>query len=265
MDGKPIAPELQQTVNPVGVGVVPVCSAQPGVDADGADFFPHWSIKWSEWTRRSPIRRYERTKRLLDLIFLAAALPFLIPIFALISLSIKLDDGGRIFYLDKRYGKDGKPLTLYKFRTMCSNSDQMVEELMYLNEVEWPEFLISNDPRVTKIGRLLRRTSLDELPQLLNVAKGELSLIGPRASSVPPEAYDKAFLSRLDVIPGIAGPGHMWRRSEVFERKCELDVAYVRYRSTPLDLYLIVQAITVAAFMPKAGHPGKTIRSGPVR
>ena len=197
------------------------------------------------------LARYEKTKRILDILFLLAASPILLPVLAVVSLLIKLEDGGPVFYLQRRYGRYGRPFKMLKFRTMVTNSEELIPELAHLNEVEWPEFLITNDPRVTRIGRILRRTSLDELPQLLNVATGEMALIGPRASSVPPSSYKRAYLSRLDVMPGIAGPGHIWRRSDVFDRKCELDVAYVKHRSTLLDLYMIVQTVVAAVSSPK--------------
>ncbi|GKY88144.1 sugar transferase [Sinisalibacter aestuarii] len=223
-----------------------------------ADHFPGWVKKrfektfhWNSQKATSAVTRYEFTKRAMDIFFLALAAPFLVPVLAVVALLIKLEDGGPVFYRQLRYGRNGKPLWMLKFRTMVTNSEEMIKELAHLNEVEWPEFLITNDPRVTRIGKILRRTSLDELPQLLNVAKGEMSLIGPRASSVPPSAYNEAHLSRLDVMPGIAGPGHIWRRSEVFERKCELDIAYVKYRCTTLDLYMLVQTVLAAVLKPK--------------
>lgn len=223
-----------------------------------ADYYPDWVKR--HFARRMQLdsqkatrarTRYERTKRAIDIFFLALAAPVLLPVFAIVALLIKLEDGGPVFYRQKRYGRNGKPFMMLKFRTMVTNSEEMISQLAHLNEVKWPEFLITNDPRVTRVGRFLRRTSLDELSQLLNVAKGDMSLIGPRASSVPPSEYKKAHLARLSVMPGIAGPGHIWRRSEVFERKCELDVAYVMYRSTLLDLYMIVQTVLAAALKPK--------------
>lgn len=242
-------------VNPMSKIAMP----QPWHSGHAAtDLFPGWAKRRSEKyagldvTRTSrSINRYERTKRAMDIFFLALAAPFLVPVFAVVALLIKLEDGGPIFYRQKRYGRNGQPFMMLKFRTMVTNSEALIAELAHLNEVKWPEFLITNDPRVTRVGRFLRRSSLDELPQLLNVAKGDMSLIGPRASSVPPSAYNAAYLSRLSVMPGIAGPGHIWRRSEVFERKCELDVAYVAYRSTLLDLYMIVQTVVAAVLKPK--------------
>lgn len=219
-----------------------------------AELFPKWAKRRPEHAdtmKSKSIVRYERTKRALDVFFLALVAPFLAPVLALVALLIKLEDGGPVFYRQKRYGRGGRPFMMLKFRTMVTNSEELIAGLAHLNEVEWPEFLITNDPRVTRVGRFLRRSSLDELPQLLNVLKGDMSLIGPRASSVPPSAYNAAHLSRLSVMPGIAGPGHIWRRSEVFERKCELDVAYVLYRSTLLDLYMIVQTVLAAVMKPK--------------
>jgi lipopolysaccharide/colanic/teichoic acid biosynthesis glycosyltransferase len=229
--------------------------ANAGIGQDAEGYFPRWAtkktrIRSDQETARS-LARYVKTKRIFDILLLLVVSPFLVPILAVVSLLVKLEDGGPVFYRQRRYGRNGQPFEMLKFRTMVTNSEELIPELAHLNEVEWPEFLITNDPRVTRIGGILRRTSLDELPQLLNVATGEMSLIGPRASSVPPGSYKKAFLSRLDVVPGIAGPGHIWRRSDVFDKKCELDVAYVKYRSTLLDMYLIVQTVVAAVSSPK--------------
>jgi lipopolysaccharide/colanic/teichoic acid biosynthesis glycosyltransferase len=237
----------------------PAVSPTPGsLDSatvkDALQFFPRWAVRRGQAYRsggRSARKRYEWTKRFLDIAILIAALPLLLLVSVFVAICIKLEDGGPVLFRQTRFGLNGEPFRIFKFRTMVVDSELMTESLAEFNQVNWPEFLMTEDPRVTRTGRMLRRTSLDELPQVLNVALGQMSLIGPRASTVSPSSYKEIHLSRLDVIPGIAGPGHVWRRSENFERKCELDVAYVEIRSTLLDLYMIGQAIFAAASMPK--------------
>lgn len=223
-------------------------------DENALKYFPSWAVHRRQHYRRGDqvaCKRYERRQRFLDITILVCAFPVLLLISGLVAIAIKLEDGGPVLFRQTRFGRNGEPFRIFKFRTMVVDSELMTEHLAEFNEVSWPEFLMTEDPRVTRIGRLLRRTSLDELPQVLNVALGQMSLIGPRASTVSPSAYRAIHLSRLAVKPGIAGPGHVWRRSENFERKCELDVVYVEIRSTLLDLYMIGQAIGAAASKPK--------------
>ncbi len=265
MDGSKEVPEISAKGNGLGFGNAPSfhasipVSATPdrhngGPDQDALQYFPRWVIRRGLACRRGNLKaqeRYERIKRFLDITILIAAFPLFLLVSIIVAICIKVEDGGPVLFRQTRFGRSGEPFRIFKFRTMVVDSEFMTEGLAEFNEVSWPEFLMTKDPRVTRVGRVLRRTSLDELPQILNVALGQMSLIGPRASTVSPSAYKDIHLSRLDVIPGIAGPGHVWRRSESFDRKCELDIAYVEIRSTLLDLYMIGQAIAAAVSKPK--------------
>src|SRR5680860_531923 len=125
-----------------------------------------------------------------------------------VALAIKLDDSaGGVFFRQPRTGLAGRRFDLLKFRTMVSNADELKDELRHLSEVPWPDFRLSNDPRVTRIGRFLRKTSMDELPQLINVLKGDMTLVGPRPTSFEASTYATWQTGRLDFRPGLTGPG----------------------------------------------------------
>jgi lipopolysaccharide/colanic/teichoic acid biosynthesis glycosyltransferase len=196
-------------------------------------------------TQVSPTRRpWPLAKRLLDIAFVgAAALPILF-VAPLIAAAIYLEDRGPVFYAHKRTGKDGKTFKMLKFRTMVPDAEQRKAELLQLNECRG-SFKMKNDPRVTRVGRFLRTTSLDELPQLLNVLFGEMTLVGPRACSVPLEDYTPAQLKRLEVAPGIVGPAQVWIRHAHFDEKVELELAYLERQSARLDLYILLRAVLV--------------------
>jgi lipopolysaccharide/colanic/teichoic acid biosynthesis glycosyltransferase len=133
---------------------------------------------------------------------------------------------------------------MLKFRTMVPDAEELKEQLWHLNELEWPDFKITNDPRVTRPGRLLRRTSLDELPQLLNVLAGTMSLVGPRPTGATPDQYRLWQTERLDVAPGVTGLWQLYgRATTVFDDRSRLDIAYVQRRSMALDLQILVRTI----------------------
>jgi lipopolysaccharide/colanic/teichoic acid biosynthesis glycosyltransferase len=191
-------------------------------------------------------RRYEIAKRVMDITIVSLALPFLLPLFALVAVLIKLDSpGAPVLFTQKRTGKDGVRFNMFKFRTMVPNAEAMKKELMHLNELQWPDFKITNDPRITRVGKFLRKTSLDELPQLLNVLTGEMSLVGPRPTSFAAETYAPHHLRRLAVVPGLTG---LWqiigRASMEFDDRVELDVAYIERRSLWFDFVLLVRTVT---------------------
>jgi exopolysaccharide biosynthesis polyprenyl glycosylphosphotransferase len=186
-------------------------------------------------------------KRGLDIIFAAVALLLLSPLFTAIAIAIKLDSSGPIFYLSERIGKKGRVFHCIKFRTMTPDAEKRRKDLMHLNEREGVLFKITNDPRITKLGRLLRKYSVDELPQFFNVLRGDMSLVGPR----PPLAdevreYDLRHLRRLDVTPGITG---LWqvqaRQDPSFDNYISCDIAYINSWSIWLDLKIIVRTIGV--------------------
>ena len=158
-----------------------------------------------------------------------------------ISLFIYACDRGPVFYTQERVGKDGKRFKIYKFRSMYVNADTLLEKLKEKNEVTGPMFKMKNDPRVTSVGRFLRKTSLDELPQLLNVLRGDMSLVGPR----PPlpsevEEYSEYDKQRLWVVPGCTGLWQATERNNVgFAEMVELDLKYIQNRSLFLDVKII--------------------------
>jgi exopolysaccharide biosynthesis polyprenyl glycosylphosphotransferase len=186
-------------------------------------------------------------KRTADAIFSAIALLLLSPIFLVIAILIKLDSEGPVFYNSVRLGKKGSTFTCHKFRTMVADAETRKESLQHLNERDAILFKISNDPRVTKLGRFLRKWSLDELPQLWNVLKGDMSLVGPRPP-VPDEyrQYAVEHLRRLEVVPGLTG---LWqvhsRQSSSFADYIKLDLEYVDSWSVWLDITLIAKTFYV--------------------
>jgi lipopolysaccharide/colanic/teichoic acid biosynthesis glycosyltransferase len=129
---------------------------------------------------------------------------------------------------------------------MVPNADVLKKELAHLNELQWPDFKITNDPRITRMGRFLRKTSLDELPQLLNVLRGDMSLVGPRPTSFSPETYELWQTERLDVMPGITGLWQiMGRGSMEFDDRVRLDVAYIERRCVWLDIQILLRTVAV--------------------
>jgi exopolysaccharide biosynthesis polyprenyl glycosylphosphotransferase len=186
-------------------------------------------------------------KRLLDVAGAALALLLGWPLMLLLVAAIKLDSAGAVFYRAQRTGRKGRTFTCYKFRTMCTNADKLKEDLKDRNERDGILFKISNDPRITRVGRFLRKYSLDELPQFYNVLRGDMSLVGPRpplASEV--EQYDIAHLRRLDVLPGMTG---LWqveaRQDPSFDSYISLDTAYVENWSLWLDMKILVRTVGV--------------------
>lgn len=186
-------------------------------------------------------------KRLIDIAFASLLLMLLSPLLAIVALMVKLTSDGPVLYRSIRIGKKGRDFICYKFRTMVANAEELRDSLHHLNEREEILFKISNDPRVTPAGRFLRKFSIDELPQLLNVLKGDMSLVGPR----PPmpsefEQYALDHLRRLDVVPGITG---LWqvaaRKDPSFESYIALDTQYVDNWSIWLDCKILVRTIAV--------------------
>src|SRR5258708_9530990 len=169
------------------------------------------------------------------------------PALLAIALAVRMDSEGMIFYKAERIGRKGRAFPCYKFRTMVHNADQLKAELEHMNERDGVLFKIANDPRITGVGRVLRKYSLDELPQFYNVLRGDMSLVGPRppvASEV--EQYDLAHLRRLDVLPGITG---LWqveaRQDPSFDSYISLDTAYVENWSLWLDLKILARTVGV--------------------
>jgi lipopolysaccharide/colanic/teichoic acid biosynthesis glycosyltransferase len=190
-------------------------------------------------------RGYYIAKRIIDLALVLLILPLTLPIFILCALLIKLEDPkGPVLFVQERTGKGGCRFDMYKFRTMVHNAEELKAQLQHLNELEWPDFKITDDPRVTRVGRILRKTSLDELPQLLNILKGDMTLVGPRPTSFSSETYALWQTERLDVMPGMTGLWQiMGRASMEFTDRVFLDVLYIEQRSIWLDIQILVRTV----------------------
>jgi exopolysaccharide biosynthesis polyprenyl glycosylphosphotransferase len=184
-------------------------------------------------------------KRLVDVVGSALGLVLLAPVMALLAAMVRLDSPGPAIYRSWRVGRKGRKFLCYKLRTMVLNADELKEELRHMNERQGPLFKISDDPRVTRLGRWLRRSSLDELPQLWSVLKGDMSLVGPRPP-VPEECaeYCPEDLRRLDVRPGITGLWQVYARLDPsFERALGLDLEYIEEWSLWLDAKILLRTI----------------------
>ena len=186
-------------------------------------------------------RRYLLVKRIMDLSIIFLALPFWIPVFVLIYLIIMISSpGAPVIYTNKRAGRGGRPFLFYKFRTMVPNAEVLKEKYMHLNELEWPDFKITNDPRVIPMGRILRKTSLDELPQIFNIIRGDMSLVGPRPTDFGPDTYRLWQTERLDVLPGVTGLWQITARGSVnMDERTRMDIAYIERASIWLDINIL--------------------------
>ncbi|MCY9670083.1 sugar transferase [Paenibacillus alginolyticus] len=197
---------------------------------------------------RKSAASYLFVKRMLDIMLSLMGLFFLTPLFIIIATWIKLEDPkGAVFFKQNRVGKDEILFPMYKFRSMVSNAEELKQQLMSQNEVEGAMFKMKNDPRVTRVGRLLRKTSIDELPQLWNVLVGDMSLVGPRPA-LPSEVseYTPYEKKRLAVTPGCTGLWQVSGRSNLsFEQMVELDLTYIRKRSIFYDLKIILKTVSV--------------------
>jgi exopolysaccharide biosynthesis polyprenyl glycosylphosphotransferase len=192
-----------------------------------------------------PVAAVSWAKRALDLLLVGSGLLAISPILALIALAVKLDSPGPILYRQQRVGKDGRPFSMFKFRSMCQDAERRLEALRAQNEATGPLFKMRQDPRVTRVGRVLRRWSLDELPQLFNVLRGEMSLVGPRPP-LPTEVqkYEDWQLGRLRAVPGLTGLWQVSGRSEVpFHDMVRLDLHYIRNWSLALDFEILLRTI----------------------
>ena len=201
-------------------------------------------------------RRYWVLRRAQDIVFSLLALILLAPLALLISLAIVLDSpGDGAIFRQRRVGRDGKLFWLYKFRTMCPDAEEQLNELLNQNQMDGPVFKIKDDPRITRVGRFLRKTSLDELPQLLNVLRGDMSIVGPRpALPREVELYSDYQRQRLYVTPGLSC---YWQiaphRNEMsFDEWVALDLKYIQERSFWVDWKIIF--LTVRAMFMKYGE-----------
>lgn len=194
-------------------------------------------------------------KRIFDITVVLLASPFWVPVLFLVGILVWVDSpGAPVMFFQYRTGRSGKRFKMYKFRSMVPNAEELKQKYMHLNELQWPDFKITNDPRVTRVGRILRKTSLDELPQLLNILKGDMSLVGPRPTSFAADTYKLWHTERLDVSPGMTGLWQVIGRGEMeFDDRLRLDIAYIEKRSILLDIYILFLTV-YAVFKQRGTH-----------
>ena len=196
----------------------------------------------------APKPGYDVCKRIFDIVMCSFALLVLWPVFLIVAIAIKHEDGGDVFYSQTRLTKGGKEFKMFKFRSMCPNAHQMLDKLRDQNEMKGPAFKIENDPRITKVGKFIRKTSIDELPQLVNILMGDMTIIGPRPP-LPEEVaqYTPYQLHRLDVKTGLACYHECQGRSEDkdFDKWVESDLKYIRERGMWTDIKVIFWTICV--------------------
>lgn len=191
---------------------------------------------------------YSVTKRLIDIVGSLCGIILLSPLFLIVAILIKLEDPkGKVFFAQERNGKYPKTFKMYKFRSMVHNAEDLLKDLMDRNEQTGPVFKINDDPRITKVGKVIRRTSIDELPQLFNVLKGDMSLVGPRPP-IPHEVdqYNSYQMQRLAVKPGLTCIWQVSGRNNIgFDEWVEMDIEYIKRRSLWLDIKLIFKTVGV--------------------
>lgn len=187
-------------------------------------------------------------KRTMDILGSGIGLILLSPIFILVALAIKVEDPkGKIFFAQERCGKNNKLFKMYKFRSMVSNAEELLEELMYENEMDGPVFKIKEDPRITKVGKFIRKTSIDELPQLYNIFMGDMSIVGPRPA-IPHEVaeYNDYQKQRLLVKPGLTCIWQVSGRNSIgFDEWVDMDLEYIEKRNLWMDIKLIFKTVGV--------------------
>jgi len=187
-------------------------------------------------------------KRVLDVVLTSCAMPLLLPLFLVVAIAIKLDSPGPVFFVQQRVGLRKHLFPMYKFRSMHVDAEERLAEIEHLNEAEGPIFKMANDPRVTRVGRFIRKSSIDELPQLFNVLRGEMSLVGPRPMSIRDvDLFDRGIQRRrFSVQPGLTGLWQVSGRSNLpFDRWLELDLEYIDNWSFGLDLKILLKTIPV--------------------
>ena len=190
-------------------------------------------------------RAFVVTKRFFDIILSGGALAILSPLFLITAIAIKIEDNGPVFFTQSRAGKDLKAFKMYKFRSMYVDADAKLQELMESNEQTGHAFKIKNDPRITKVGKIIRRLSIDELPQLINIVKGNMSIVGPRPILVfQMEECDEYDRQRLIVQPGLTCYWQIGGRANIkWDQWVELDLKYIEDMSLWTDLKMIVKTI----------------------
>ncbi len=210
----------------------------PGIELNRLAELPVLDFRFSD-----PPRSTQAMKRAMDIVISGALLILVSPLLLAASLAILVDSGRPVFFRQRRAGKDGKPFTVLKLRTMVADAEQRLGELVDLAKLDQPAFKIPDDPRVTRSGRLLRRTSIDELPQLINVLRGDMSLVGPRPEEESVVAlYDKRQRGRLAIKPGLTGPMQVYGRSDLtFEERLAMERDYLDNLSLLTDLAILLR------------------------
>jgi lipopolysaccharide/colanic/teichoic acid biosynthesis glycosyltransferase len=194
-----------------------------------------------------------RTKRAMDITICLVLSPLVLVVLAACAVAIRLDSPGAVLFTQQRTGRNGVRFPMYKFRTMVVNAEELKPSLQHLNILPAPDFKIPNDPRITRVGRFLRKTSLDELPQILNVLRGDMSLVGPRPTSFHASTYSLWHSQRLEAIPGITGLWQIGGRNELtFDERNRLDAAYLRNMSIRQDLRILV--MTIGSIVRRSGN-----------
>lgn len=204
-------------------------------------------IEVDSQTQEKESTLYNFTKRLIDIIASSLGVIALSPLFLVVAILIKKESEGPVIFSQDRIGKDGVSFKMYKFRSMVQNAEELKEKLKEQNEMSGPMFKMKEDPRVTRVGKFIRKTSIDELPQLINVLKGDMSLVGPRPS-LPKEVkeFEPWMKERLNVKPGLTCYWQVSGRNNIdFEDWMKLDIKYVRERNTLTDLKLIFKTVFV--------------------
>jgi lipopolysaccharide/colanic/teichoic acid biosynthesis glycosyltransferase len=197
-------------------------------------------------------RLYLTAKRVFDVVVCIVLLPLALVLMAACAIAIRFDSPGPILFSQQRTGKHGRRFRMYKFRTMVENAEEVKASLAHLSIVPPPDFKILDDPRITRVGDVLRRTSLDELPQIFNVLAGDMSLVGPRPTSFSPATYQLWHTERLEVRPGITGLWQVRGRNETtFDERLRMDIAYLDNMSFGLDLRILF--LTFASVVRRSG------------
>lgn len=214
-----------------------------------------WIKKFDPNKRILQGRAYLVAKRIMDLFLVLLTLPLWLPLNGIVALLIHFTSpGAPVMFRQLRTGKGGRRFYMYKFRTMVPEAEELKEKYAHLNELQWPDFKITNDPRITPVGKFLRKTSLDEIPQFFNILKGEMSLVGPRPTSFGPETYELWHTSRLDAMPGLTGLWQIMGRAQLeFDDRLRLDIAYMERASLWLDINIILRTL-IAVFDSRGAH-----------
>mgnify|MGYP004525782671 FL=1 len=190
---------------------------------------------------------YDISKRLIDIVLSLCGLIILSPLLIIVAILIRFEGKGNVIFVQDRVGLNGEIFKMYKFRSMVCNAEELKRELLIQNEMSGPMFKMKNDPRVTKIGGFIRKTSIDELPQLFNVLKGDMSLVGPRPS-LPSEVekFEDWMMKRLSVKPGLTCFWQVSGRNNIeFEEWMKMDIKYIEERNIFVDLKLIFRTFFV--------------------